>query len=93
MRCKTIVLSLGMALGLAACSGADITSRNAPFEEIPPAGVSAAGQESDATAINSTTFELGKSPVSVEAVSVRVPETLRVSEANLYLPSGDIVWR
>ncbi len=29
----------------------------------------------------------------VSKVDVRVPETLRVSEANLYFPSADIVWR
>ncbi|MEM6887777.1 MAG: DUF6778 family protein [Pseudomonadota bacterium] len=32
-------------------------------------------------------------PVSVQSVSVSVPRTLVVSEANSYLPSGDIVWR
>jgi len=27
------------------------------------------------------------------AISIRVPQELKVSEANLYFPSGDIVWR
>ena len=31
--------------------------------------------------------------VKVEAYQVRVPKSLRVSEANMYYPSGDIVWR
>lgn len=31
--------------------------------------------------------------LSVAAVSVRVPKSLRVNEANSYYPSGDIVWR
>lgn len=30
---------------------------------------------------------------SVEAINVTVPDTLSVSEANSYLPGGDIVWR
>ncbi|WP_371223886.1 DUF6778 family protein [Roseovarius sp. 2305UL8-3] len=34
-------------------------------------------------------------PVSlnVQGISVAVPQSLKVSEANLYYPSGDIVWR
>lgn len=31
--------------------------------------------------------------VQVQAYQVRVPNSLRVSEANMYYPSGDIVWR
>jgi hypothetical protein len=31
--------------------------------------------------------------MKVEAYEVRVPKSLKVSEANLYYPSGDIVWR
>ncbi len=32
-------------------------------------------------------------PVSIVSVRVRVPRSLSVSEANRYLPRGDIVWR
>ncbi|MGR3462201.1 MAG: DUF6778 family protein [Roseovarius sp.] len=32
-------------------------------------------------------------PLDVQEVRVRVPRNLRVSEANRYLPGGDIVWR
>jgi len=32
-------------------------------------------------------------PLDVQEVRVRVPRELRVSEANRYLPGGDIVWR
>jgi len=32
-------------------------------------------------------------PVSVRNVTIRVPDTLEVSEQNRYYPSGDIVWR
>ena len=38
-------------------------------------------------------INVGQSPVTVTSVVVRVPQQLRVSEANRYLPRGDIVWR
>lgn len=31
--------------------------------------------------------------LDIQAVSVQVPDTLKVSEANSYYPGGDIVWR
>ncbi len=36
---------------------------------------------------------VGQAPVTIDAVSVRVPRSLKVSERNSYLPFGDIVWR
>jgi hypothetical protein len=38
-------------------------------------------------------YVVGRSPVSVANVIVRVPRALKVSERNSYLPRGDIVWR
>lgn len=32
-------------------------------------------------------------PVSISSVTVRVPQSLKASEANRFLPRGDIVWR
>jgi hypothetical protein len=32
-------------------------------------------------------------PIHVQEIRVSVPKSLKVSEANRYLPSGDIVWR
>ncbi len=32
-------------------------------------------------------------PVTINSVTVRVPRSLKVSEANSYIPRGDIVWR
>ena len=49
---------------------------------------------SSASASPSTApLEIGRMPVSVNTVTVRVPRSLKVSEANRYLPKGDIVWR
>lgn len=38
-------------------------------------------------------LQLAPAAVTVQAVRVSVPRSLRVSEANLYYPLGDIVWR
>lgn len=38
-------------------------------------------------------FAARQVPVHVTSVQVRVPRELKVSEANRYLPHGDIVWR
>ena len=35
----------------------------------------------------------GRAPVTITAVAVDVPRSLKVSERNSYLPRGDIVWR
>lgn len=83
------VLALGIALGLSACAsvgtstlkGPDTATRNAPIAATLSAPTDAAA---GLAAIG---------PYSVVEVNVTVPETLRVSEANRYYPSGDIVWR
>lgn len=36
---------------------------------------------------------VGQAPVTIDAVHVSVPRSLKVSERNSYLPFGDIVWR
>jgi len=38
-------------------------------------------------------FKPAAVPLDVQEVQVRVPRSLKVSEANRYLPGGDIVWR
>ena len=72
------ILALGAALGLSACASVDTASRNAPID----APLSAIENSVPLT-----------SPVKVVAVTVNVPRSLKVSEANRYYPSGDIVWR
>ncbi len=42
---------------------------------------------------NSSAISPGQTPVHVSSVIVHVPRSLKVSEANRYYPSGDIVWR
>jgi hypothetical protein len=79
------VLGMGVvALGLAACAQTGVTRG-----ENPSAPVSAfASNDASAKRVAD-----GKSPFSVRKVTVTVPRTLVVSEANRYLPPGDIVWR
>ncbi len=73
-------IAIAAALGLSACASVDTTSRDAPIRAPLTAGpdVAPAAMLAD--------FKIVK-------ISVNVPETLRVSEANRYYPSGDIVWR
>lgn len=83
------VLALGLVVGLSACASVDTaklaspdtTTRNTP---VPSALNPSAEPMSPRAAIG---------PFSVATVNVTVPETLRVSEANRYYPTGDIVWR
>ncbi|WP_435229526.1 DUF6778 family protein [Pseudopelagicola sp. nBUS_20] len=61
-------------------------------------GVTACGNSDTATrnaAFESTPNEILAQPfsISLAEMDVRVPSTLRVSEANRFLPGGDIVWR
>ena len=76
------VLALAVALGLSACASIDTTSRAAP----------------SAAPLNTPLGQARQAPVllpsfKVTDISVTVPDNLRVSEANRYYPSGDIVWR
>ncbi len=70
---------LAAVLGLTACASTDTASRNAPIK-----APLATPEAPAASAL---------SDFKVVQVSVNVPDSLRVSEANRYYPSGDIVWR
>jgi uncharacterized protein DUF6778 len=104
MRIARTILMIGLGLGVTACTAVDVPTRNTPFEQLPdsevvtPSGYVAQTQapvsEAPATAADPlASLVPGQSPVSVNSVVVRVPRTLEVSEANRYLPKGDIVWR
>ena len=61
-------------------------------------GLTVSGCASIETATRNAPLDVGglEAPavsVDVRDIRVSVPETLRVSEANAYLPAGDIVWR
>ncbi|MEL7212199.1 MAG: DUF6778 family protein [Pseudomonadota bacterium] len=75
---RSLVL-LAVGVTLSACATVDTASRNAPLVTSPlePSAVQ----------------QVVKPSFNVQRVSVVVPETLKASEANLYYPLGDIVWR
>lgn len=81
---KTLNLIAALSLGalVSACGGVDIASRNAPFEATAPA-----------LSFQQDTAPIAAPTVRVERINVVVPQALKVSEANRYYPSGDIVWR
>lgn len=96
---KTLLL-ISLGLFVSACATTNVATRNTPFEQLPttatstPAGYEAAsGTASDQTPSEILSAVAGQSLVSVKSVIVRVPRTLKVSEANRFLPTGDIVWR
>ena len=82
--------AIGLAASLMACSAPSIASRNAPFEAVPPAMAVV-----PAVAVPDAPQRPQIAPVALRIVDyeVRVPADLTVSEANLYYPIADIVWR
>jgi len=86
------VFALLAIVGLSACASVDRVDETVFLD---PASRAAPVQSTLTPAVSNV------APVSaaiepnfkVNAVNVTVPTTLRVSEANRYLPAGDIVWR
>lgn len=84
MKLIRLSMVLTAALGLSACATVDTATRNAPI--ITPVG----------EAVIADAGQVQTSPqqaYAVQQINVRVPETLKVSEANSYYPRADIVWR
>lgn len=84
---KTAAL-LGFVSVLSACGGTEIASRNISFEE-----------QSAALSFAPNTLQqpqlLSQLPAKLNVTDIRisVPRDLKVSEANVYYPRADIVWR
>lgn len=75
-------LALAALCALAACSNIDTATRNATGLDPSPGATAAPANPQAALP-----------PVSIAAFEVTVPGYLKVSEANAYIPRGDIVWR
>ena len=85
MTLTRFLAALALVAGLGACAAPDITSR----------GAALSGADLMAFPIEGATIE-GEVLIAqydVRAVNVTVPRSLRVSEANLYYPLADVVWR
>ena len=87
MRAVKLILALALGFVVAGCATTDTASRNAPFEQ------SSGLDTPEGSAFAQPVFEQAIPAYKVEQVNVIVPQSLLVSEANRYYPSGDIVWR
>lgn len=103
---KTIKLACALSIGavLSACGASDVVTREAPF--VPATAAQALEMAAQPEANRSVRTITGENQTSrtilpsaileqinVSKVNVRVPTSLKVSEANRYYPNGDIVWR
>lgn len=82
MKALHILLAFGVALGLSACGGTDVASRNAPLNTDVPFASAPGPQRIILT-----------SRYNVSEIRIDVPRSLKVSEANMFYPHADIVWR
>lgn len=87
---KTAVAAL-LGASLAACSNMpDVASRNVPHEVAPDASAIVPASAQQVQQIPASAAQL---PMTITAINVNVPRSLKVSEANSYYPKADIVWR
>ncbi|MEP1767558.1 MAG: DUF6778 family protein [Sulfitobacter sp.] len=100
------VLSIGVALS--ACGASDVVTRDAPFEApqavaFSHADVAAVAAPNIKRTVRTVSIQENTPKtilpeailrqINVAQINVRVPTSLKVSEANRYYPGGDIVWR
>ena len=80
---RTLTL-LAMAALVSACAGMEPASRAAvdPQTRLDTIGTAP-----------SAAIPISTEPYQIAGVSIRVPQSLRVSEANMFFPIADIVWR
>lgn len=78
MKLRRIAALTLLAAGLSACGTADLASRNASPE---------------ASSFEGPVYTAKTSLYNIVDLRVNVPRDLVVSEANLFYPGGDIVWR
>lgn len=79
MKLVRLIAVLGLGLGVSACANVETATRNAPL---------------DLPTVTELEPEVVIAPsISVTGYNIRVPDSLRVSEAELFYPLGDIVWR
>lgn len=107
MKMIKFAFALSIAAGLSACGASDVVTREAAF--VPPAANSVNFAATDSTTASqprsvrtvTTGHQQSKTilpgailrQINVSQINVRVPTSLKVSEANRYYPNGDIVWR
>lgn len=78
MKSRIAALTLALATTVSACSSIEPVTRAEPLTGVTAPDLGVAASRQD---------------WSLAELRVVVPETLRVSEANSYMPNADIVWR
>ena len=88
---KRIKMTLLLMMGalVSACGAPVVTSNQAPFEATPLSSANAPVEQVELASASVSPL----TDVQVRSITVTVPRSLTVSEANRYLPKGDIVWR
>lgn len=87
MQLMKFIAGLALCLSVAGCATVDTPSKNVAFDpEVPQQALA----QVDGSA---QPFDPAAPSYDVQKVNVIVPDSLLVSEANSYYPSGDIVWR
>lgn len=89
MKPISVILTLAAALGLSACASVDTATRNAALAPPQVEPLAAA----PAPLPVAETRPAANAALDVMRINVRVPRSLKVSEANTYRPIADIVWR
>lgn len=105
MKMIKLATALGLGITLGACGGQDVVTRDASFGAASGTQRTAINQPqtADVVQVAVPAAPAASAPASLPAhivsqinvakINISVPQRLRVSEANRYYPSGDIVWR
>lgn len=108
MKMIKLACAFGLGAVLSACGASEVVTRDAPFEapaqvQFSQTDVAAVAQTGSKRTVR-TMSKAKNQPqtilpeailrqINVAQINVRVPTSLKVSEANRYYPGGDIVWR
>jgi hypothetical protein len=92
MKMIKLMCVLGVGAVLSACGASDVVTRDAPLTGQTIAGTATMSTPAQRN-VRNIMPQAFAGQISVEQVNVIVPTELRVSEANRFYPSGDIVWR
>lgn len=94
MKLMRLITLLGLGAMVSACANIETATRNAPFEAAPAFAAAPVDTVPLVSADPPAAQPQGMTPaMHITAINVHVPQSLKVSEANRYYPSGDIVWR
>lgn len=94
MKLIKLITFLGLGALVSACADIETATRNTPFGTAPAFAQVSLGAMPLLSATPMVALPQSVAPqMRITAINVTVPQSLKVSEANRYYPSGDIVWR